>query len=308
MTTTLDPQVFQNRTTPWHGLGTVVRNSPTAEDAIQRAHLDWEVEKRDVIVNGEPLQHKVALCRNTDNEFYEIVSPSYNILQNRTAFKIADEIIRIADEEVHYETAGSLFKGKKVFLTCEFGQERQIVGDSFKTYLLLSNTHNGRSAVHMAITPVRVACWNTIRAALSRAQAHYAVPHYSTMQERVAYATAALRKTHDYMTLFAEFGERAAEKHVSPAEVEALVKLLFPTRPECGERHVKYRQSRIDIFEGCLNAPDLTQFKGTAWGVLNAISDYETHFAGRNRQRVLSRILTHEGVMYNQAMEFISAL
>ena len=306
--TTIQQPTFENRTTPWHGIGTVVLDTQSAQEAIERAGLDWEVEKREVCVDGEPLKHKVALCRSTDNEFYEIVSPSYNVLQNKTAFKIADEIIRIADEEVHYETAGSLFNGKKVFLTCEFGNEMKVVGDPFKTYLLLSNTHNGRSAVHMAITPVRVACWNTIQVALSRAQAHYAVPHYSTMEERVAYATAALRKTHEYMALFGEFGARAAEKHVSPAEVEALVEKLFPERPECGERHIKYRQSRIDIFERCLKAPDLTQFKGTAWGIINAISDYETHFAGRNRQRILSTILSQEGAMYKQALEFLTTL
>src|SRR5215469_6294981 len=52
-------------------------------------------------------------------------------------------------------------------------------------YVLISSTHDGSGAVTAAVTPVRVVCMNTLRAALSRAQASYRVRHTSGAQGRL---------------------------------------------------------------------------------------------------------------------------
>lgn len=35
--------MFSVREIPWHGLGTVVADAPSSEDALKLAGLDWEV-------------------------------------------------------------------------------------------------------------------------------------------------------------------------------------------------------------------------------------------------------------------------
>jgi len=41
---------YVNDEMPWHGLGTPVEEALTSEEAIQAAHLEWEVEKRKIRV------------------------------------------------------------------------------------------------------------------------------------------------------------------------------------------------------------------------------------------------------------------
>lgn len=298
--------MFSHRQRPWHGLGKVVEDAPTSEDALELAGLDWHVNREPVYVNGEPLSDRVALCRDSDNQFFDIVSNNYHVLQNTDAFRVMDTIMEQSGDELKYETAGSLFGGRKVYMTCAFEKQSTVAGDSIKTYLLLSNTHNGKAALHIAITPVRVVCWNTLQTAIRAATNHWSIRHYSTMEERVAQAAFAIRNSREYMKGFCEFGERAAETKIGDGAIEALVKQLFPIDEKLGEVHKKYVQRKMDIFEKCLNAPDIKQFAGTEWGVLNAVSDFETHFARKSKQRLLANVLQGSTPLYRQTMEFLA--
>ena len=40
---------------PWHGIGTVVEEAPTSEDAIRIARLDWTVDQFPVFANGNEI-------------------------------------------------------------------------------------------------------------------------------------------------------------------------------------------------------------------------------------------------------------
>ncbi|MCH5186227.1 MAG: hypothetical protein J1F64_08915, partial [Oscillospiraceae bacterium] len=44
--------MFSVREKPWHGLGTIVNDAPTSEDAIRLARLDWRVVQNDVFTNS----------------------------------------------------------------------------------------------------------------------------------------------------------------------------------------------------------------------------------------------------------------
>ena len=299
--------MFSHREKPWHNYGKVVEEAPNSTEALELAGLNWKVNQEPVFVNGEPLPDRVALCRDTDNKFFDIVSNNYHVLQNADAFRIMDTIMEQSDgDELKFETAGSLFGGHKVFMTCAFENEHTVAGDKIKTYLLLSNTHNGKSALHIAITPVRVVCWNTLQQALGCAKNHWSICHYHTMEERVAQAAFAIRNSREYMTEFVKFGERSAETKLGEGTIEALAKKLFPYNEKLGEIHKKYVERKLDVFEKCLNAPDLSQFKGTEWGVLNAISDFETHFAWRSKQRLLANVLSGSTPLYRQVVEFLA--
>ena len=299
--------MFSHREKPWHEYGKTVAEAPTSEEAIKLAGLDWNVQRYPVIVNGEALNDRVALCRDTDCRFFGIVSNNYRVLQNCESFRIMDTIMEQSDSDpLRYETAGSLFNGRKVFMSCAFETEHKVAGDSIKTYLLLSNTHDGTNALHIAITPVRVVCWNTLQAAVSRATSHWSIRHYSTLEDRVTQAAAAIVKAREYMTAFVQAGEMQAETRVGEGTIEALANALFPVDPKLGETHRKGVEKKLDLFERCLNAPDLRQFKGTEWGILNAVSDLETHFLHKKNERLVAKMLNGNMPLYTQAMDFLA--
>lgn len=40
------------REKPWHGLGTMVQEVPTSEEALRLAGLDWKVDQRPIFADG----------------------------------------------------------------------------------------------------------------------------------------------------------------------------------------------------------------------------------------------------------------
>lgn len=102
--------MFSTRVMPWHGLGVIVQDAPTSEDALKQASLDWMVVPKDVYVEGNKINGYVANARSDNNKVLGIVSDRYKVVQNTEAFTFTDELLK-NDEQIRYETAGSLAEG-----------------------------------------------------------------------------------------------------------------------------------------------------------------------------------------------------
>ena len=146
--------MFSVRETPWHGLGTIVNDAPTSEDALRISGLDWKVVQDDVFTDsGERITGYKANIRDTDRKILGVVSDRYKVVQNTDAFSFTDELL---GHGVKYETAGSLQGGRRVWLLARMPNEYTGVDDKICPYLVFSNSHDGTGAVKVAITPVRV--------------------------------------------------------------------------------------------------------------------------------------------------------
>jgi hypothetical protein len=70
--------------------------------------------------------------------------------------------------------------------------EIRVVGDDVaEKYLLLSNAHDGTSAVRVGFTPIRVVCQNTLNIAL-RGMGGVSICHYADVADRVKQAHSLL--------------------------------------------------------------------------------------------------------------------
>lgn len=93
----------------WHGLGQIVEDYPTSEEAIKFAGLDYEVIKAPLFTQGyamtignegeiiEPdhilLPNNFATLRTDNNTALGVVGKDYHIVQNREAFSFFDAIV-----------------------------------------------------------------------------------------------------------------------------------------------------------------------------------------------------------------------
>lgn len=269
---------FFVREPAWHGLGTVIGDYVRSEDAIIAAGLDWEVFQGKAAINldGKYVDTNYMLnYRSSDNAILGVVTEQYKIVQNKEAFAFTDALIDTG--EVVYETAGSLSGGKQVWMLAKM-PERSILGDAHVPYLLFNNSHDGYGAVRVTMTNTRVVCQNTLNIALNNAPRIWTCAHKGDMQNKLHEAQQTLKAANNYMKEFEKEAERLAMKKISREEVRKIMDILFPiNEEEVSKRKLNNLIYLRQNFEVALNRPDIENFKNTAFGILNAASDFVLH-------------------------------
>lgn len=280
--------------TPWHGLGTEVKEAPTSEDAIRLAGLDWDVIPKPIYDEfGRELPGYKVNMRSSDNTALGIVTDRYKIVQNREAFAFTDELL---GHGVRYETAGSLASGKRVWLLARM-ENTTIAEENIDPFLVFTNCHDGTGAIRVAITPVRVVCQNTLNIALNQASRHWSCVHKGDIQSKLEEARFTLSSAEKYMeALEEEFGELKLKK-VTETQVKNMTdKLLeiefnnlfnkalksgniidFKERLRQQKYEDKLNAKRNDILTIYHEKPDLVGTEHSAFRFINAVSDYATH-------------------------------
>lgn len=268
--------MFFVREKPWHGLGTIVMEAPTASDALRLAGLDWDVVQEPVYTGrNELVKGYKANVRSSDRKILGVVSDRYKVVQNTDAFSFTDELL---GKGVRYETAGSLQEGKKVWLLAKLPREYIIAGDRISPYLVFSNTHDGSGSVKVAVTPVRVVCNNTLNLALDTAKRSFSMIHTGNIHDKIQEAKDTLFMAEKYMdSLGVEF-EQLRRQKVTEAQVKEYIELLLPMEkdptPAQGKNIIRLRR---DMEQRYYAAPDLQKVGNNAYRFINAVSDFATH-------------------------------
>lgn len=255
---------------PWHGIGTVVEDAPTSEDAIKMAHLNWKVEQFPISANGIEIPGHFANIRTDVNLPLGVVKNRYKIVQNSEAFDFVDDIIGNNEVECHYETAGSLFNGKKIFLLVRL-PDKNLLGDDVENYIFFTNSHDGTSAFMAGITNVRVVCNNTLQMAISGAQRTWYCRHTLSIESKKQQAKESLGLAVKYMDSMEDFAEKMATKKINE---EKFFRALFDAdyiKGQC-EKNKELIVERIHTIY--TEKDDLQNFKGSAWGLYQATADY----------------------------------
>ena len=265
------------REKPWHGLGTMVAEAPTSADALRLAGLDWQVNSEPISVSGKEVAGYKANVRSSDEAVLGVVSDRYKVCQNTDAFEFTDNLV---GGEVRYETAGSLFGGKKIWLLAKL-PDTEILGDKTEPYLCFTNSHDGTAAIRVCMTPVRVVCNNTLNMALSGAKRAWAARHTGDLQQKLGEAHRCLDMAGDYMDSLGQYAEQMANKTVTDEQIQQILSELVPVKETASAREKANVKQLKDEYMVCYFMPDIAKFRGTAWGAINAMADMADHNAPR---------------------------
>lgn len=285
---------FSNREVPWHRLGVLTQQALTAKEALHTARLDWTVEKfpvQVVIPEGNALgipastslvERKYATVRKNPESNgvvpLGIVGEQYTPVQNVEAFDFLDTVLDMA-EGAHYETAGVIGGGKRVFMTVKVPRDLVIgrgeADDTVQTYMLCTNAHDGTGAFVVAVTPIRVVCTNTLSLALRNKTASVSIRHTSGAKGRVQQARDALGVTFAYMDDFEAEAERLYQTALTNKEFDRIVTTMFPLAKDAAERtRNSVTRARDEVRALYENAPTQANVRNTAWGALNALVEW----------------------------------
>ena len=267
---------------PWHGLGTIVEEAPTQKDAIKLAKLDWKVNKHPIYtkIKGKAVEisDRFALMRMDTQFCTGVVMNRYEIVQNYEAFSFVDDIMKSEKGAVKYETAGSLFNGKKIFLLVKM-PETELLGDTIENYLFFTNSHDGLSAVKAGISNVRVVCDNTLQMAMKGATRTWSACHTKSVKSRQAEAIKTLKLATKYIKEMPAIAEKMAGIKVNPDKIVP----MFFSKAELEKDSVQAAIFKITTL--AKQKDDLQNFKGTAWGTYNALADFISHPTGKSQFR-----------------------
>ena len=115
----------------WHGLGVVLDHTPRSlDEALGASDLTWSVVK-------EPLQRRDgrlvdgvhATVREDTDQVLGVVSDDYVVVQNRDCFAF---LANLLGSELVFETAGSLWGGRQVFITAKLPDHITVGGDEIR--------------------------------------------------------------------------------------------------------------------------------------------------------------------------------
>ena len=107
--------MFSARKPAWHGLGVMTPDALTSSDAIIKAGLDWTVSTKELeTIDGIDVPNYFATVRDTDSSVLGVVGNRYTPIQNLECFDFLDTVVD--DSDAKYETAGSLYEGRVVWL------------------------------------------------------------------------------------------------------------------------------------------------------------------------------------------------
>lgn len=270
----------KDRGVPWHGLGTPVDGLMTAAEVLEKAGLDWYVEQRPLFLNegndlgAQIITHK-ANVRVTDGAVLGIVGNRFRPVQNQTMTSTMDAIVDSGEGK--YETAGSLWGGKRVFVSMELPKHIAVRGDDsdYTSYILGINGHDGGQAVEFIRTTVRAVCHNTVEAAKDSALARFTARHTSGVEARVGEIRDALALTfQDLESLESLMNELTTVKMPETRAKEILLK-VFPLK-EAGTAEADLAASDFSAaLANWKNTETLNdRLRGTGFGLYQAVVEF----------------------------------
>ena len=280
--------IYVDRTTTWHAIGKSVEECTNMEQVLRASGLDYEVEKRPVFMMDEfmkpqTIPNRFATVRTSDNHPYDVVSDKFEIIQNRDAF----DFVNYMGDELAFEKAGET-AGGMVYIIGKL-PEVDILGDKFTPHVIFRNGFNGKVKITAAITPLRLVCQNQFNFAFKNAANSITIRHVRNAEAKLEEARETLRMCADYMGQLNAMAEHFAAMKISGDRMERIVKYLFPIPEDTAINPFK-RKNLEDQRAAFLKAheqEDNRNFYGTAWGLINAYTDFITHKepAGKREDR-----------------------
>jgi len=244
---------------------TILDRDMKGEEILTLAGIDWEVEKRPVAFpgpSGNPFGVEYpgygifapdarAIVRKTDDRYYGIVTPTYELFQNHEG---ADFMARVLDEAdgLSAHTAGSLYGGKIVWILAKFDHDIHVKGDGspIEGYMMGYWGHDGRHALNVLNTQIRVFCGNTASAAIAGARQKIAIRHTKNMGSRVEDARKALDINLQYREAFELTMNSLAAKPIRLSEFKDFTEALWPANPEVENPYatIHKRDALVDLY------------------------------------------------------------
>lgn len=250
--------------------------------------MDWQILESPVHFKSDAIGHlctihsfpeQKVLYRSDSKAPLSVVSQRYHTVQPREVLEFYRDLTEVSGYEL--ETAGVLKGGRKFWALARTGQGAALKGnDQVNGYLLLATSCDGTLATTATPTTVRVVCNNTLTIALDGTCQAIKVPHNTRFDPKAVKKQLgiAVSQWDDFMYRMRALAERKVQWHEALGFFMNVLCETSPTGalPEQLPNELALRKVQ-ELYEGLGRGSQLDSARGTAWGLLNAVTEYVDH-------------------------------
>ena len=310
-------QMAYSGASPWHGLGNRLSPKQPLEVWQREAGMDWKIQDSPVHFKSDSIgtlgsihtfPEQKVLYRSDTKAPLSVVSNRYQVVQPREVLEFYRDLTEVSGYEL--ETAGVLKGGRKFWALARTGQGTALKGnDQVNGYLLLATSCDGTLATTATPTTVRVVCNNTLTIALDDTTKAIKVPHSTRFDPQAVKKQLgiAVSQWDAFMHRMRMLSERKVQWHEA---VGFFMEVLCDASPNSplpavlsNERALHKVQS---LYEGQGRGSTLESARGTAWGLLNAVTEYVDYErrARSNEYRMDSAWFGQGAALKQKALKF----
>lgn len=305
-TTSIGRASYASTQREWHGLGELMPAGQDVDAWAKAAGMEYKVQRGVIryaterltpdaaIHNLKTIEEKLVLFRSDTGAPLGVVSDSYKVVQPREVLDFFREWAEA--NSVTIESAGVLFGGKRYFATAKMSEGIYVgEGDKVVPYVLLSTSADGSLATEGRITTVRVVCNNTLRLA-SKGASSFKVSHRTAFKAEEC--RGIIESAHEEFGAFMSTARKLASIKVESRLAEDMTALLLtsPTRDRDAARESTGFERIMGLFNGGGKGSTLETARETAFGWLNAVTEYtDHHIRARSEENRIASALWGQG-------------
>jgi phage/plasmid-like protein (TIGR03299 family) len=266
---------------PWHGIGNKIEGERDLDIWRKKAGMDWEILEapvRYVTDSASSLTYpgQKVLYRSDSKCPLSVVSDRYKVVQPDEILEFYRDLSEISGFEM--ETAGVLRGGRTIWALAKTGQSVALKGnDVTNGYVLLATACDGTLATTAQFTSIRVVCNNTLAVALETGRGAVKVKHSTkfnaqTVKRELGISVATWDEFMYRMKALSERKVKTTEAFNYFVEVFAV-----PSGAPAGYTNERAMKKAMSLYEGAGRGAELSSAKGTAFGLLNAVTEFVDH-------------------------------
>jgi phage/plasmid-like protein (TIGR03299 family) len=274
--------------TPWHGLGSRLTEKQPLEVWQREAGMDWQIQESPVHYKADSVGnlgtiHSFAeqkvLFRSDTKAPLSVVSQRYQVVQPSEVLEFYRDLTERSGYEL--ETAGVLKGGRKLWALARTGQSTALKGnDVVNGYLLLATSCDGTLATTATPTTIRVVCNNTLTIAINGSNQAIKVPHSTRFDPRAVKQQLGISVSQwdEFMYRMRTLAARPVKDHETRDYLRSVLCEVQTGKPEhSGLSNERALNKVLNMYQGQGRGAELEAAKGTAWGLLNAVTEYVDH-------------------------------
>jgi len=314
-------QGFFVREPAWHGLGVVLDDYPSREEAMTLAGHDFDVVDVDAFValpnellaaagqetngpNGSLRKAEAfkGLVRSDNLRLLNVPNSTYEVIQNSTAYEIAELLF---EQGFQYETGITLDDGKLCALTLALNEPITIPGDDSVVvpFGCLSWAHDGSGALRVRSGTIRQVCANTVSASEAEGKklnTDFTFRHTKNVKDRIEDAKAAVHGVRKSLDVYQKAMLALAETPVTPHQRDLFVSEIIGDKgnlvslslatSERVKNNIEEERAKVNALFFGPTIPD--DHRLTGYGLFQAGVEYFDHLRNfRSQESYVKRTL-----------------